>query len=76
MKDKKLHTNHLKQNNFTVPKAYFNSLEAIVIAKLKAEALNTSEKKDIPKNYFDTLEIEVIRKVKQPKKAKFVKLLV
>jgi hypothetical protein len=75
MKKNKLHSTSsilsnasLKSNPFKVPENYFNTVEALTIAKLKAEIIQKNNTSEITNNYFETLEDAVMAKIdKKPK---------
>ena len=61
---KELKNSSLQENSFQVPEDYFNNLEDVVLAKLKAEVIYKNETSEIPKDYFDTIETDVFQKIK------------
>ena len=61
---KELKNSSLQENSFKVPEDYFNNLEDVVLAKLKAEVIYKNETSEIPKDYFDTIETDVFQKIK------------
>lgn len=71
MKKNKLHKlapllskNTLKNSALEIPADYFDNVDEIIIAKLKAEALQNGKTDTIPKPYFDTIEDVVLHKIK------------
>jgi len=59
-----------KKNNFKTPNGYFNTIDNVVITKLKAEAIQHKEQDLIPKDYFDSIEDTVIAKIQHLKNTK------
>lgn len=78
----KLSKIQLDEIGFELPENYFNTIEDIVIARLKAEIVqNDYDKTKLPENYFDSIEDRVLTKIKtSPKvislKSKIVKFAV
>lgn len=72
----------LDKSGFETPENYFNAIEDIVIARLKAEVVQNNHEKVKPsENYFDSIEDRVLTKIKTtPKvislKSKIVKFAV
>ncbi len=60
----------LHKTGFEIPENYFDSLEDIVIAKLKAEALqnNVENAAEITDNYFSSVEDTISAKIKSNSK--------
>lgn len=57
-----------KQHGFSTPNNYFENLDSLILAKLKAEVLNKNKSAtEIPLNYFNNLEKNVSQKVKPSK---------
>lgn len=54
----------LKNSAFEIPENYFDSVNDVIIAKLKAEALQNNKNDTIPKPYFDSIEDVVLNKIK------------
>lgn len=54
----------LKKTGFELPKNYFETVEDIVIAKLKSEVIQNKNDNVIPENYFEILETKVISEIK------------
>jgi len=59
--------NKLRKNPFEIPNGYFDSVEDIVLAKLKAEAMNKVNSSSVPDGYFETFEETVISEIKTSK---------
>lgn len=59
--------NKLRKNPFEIPNGYFDSVEDIVLAKLKAEAMNKVNCSSVPDGYFETFEETVISEIKTSK---------
>ena len=57
----------LKKGEFNLPDQYFESIEDIIIAKLKAAALENNKSRSIPSAYFDTVEDAVLNKLTKKK---------
>jgi hypothetical protein len=52
-------------HGFSTPHNYFENLDSLILAKLKAEALNKNESTlKIPENYFDNLEENITKKIR------------
>ncbi|MFD0762379.1 hypothetical protein ACFQZW_09830 [Lutibacter aestuarii] len=77
MKKEKLHSiapilSHIKKkkNNFKTPNGYFNTIDDVVITKLKAATTQHKDQDQIPKDYFDSIEDTVIAKIQHLKNTK------
>lgn len=58
-----------KNQGFLTPDNYFDNLDSLILAKLKAEALNANESASkIPENYFDDLNENITKKIKLSKR--------
>jgi len=60
---KELNDSNLQKNSFEVPDNYFNNIEDIVFAKLKAEVLYKNDTPEIPNDYFDEIDSTILKKI-------------
>lgn len=52
-------------NAFKIPENYFETIEDLVVTKLKAEVLQSSKTDAVPNPYFETIEDVVLKKMKR-----------
>jgi hypothetical protein len=76
-----LENKNLQKKPFKVPNGYFDTVENIVLAKLKAEVMNKGNTSAVPEGYFESIDNNILAEIKQPKtkvislKSRMVKII-